>query len=55
MAKDNKGLFVVTYRDNKNSTHMVFVNRFKSVKNLENQYGKVTIENLNKSMMVSFK
>lgn len=43
----NKKLFLVTYRDNKNVTHFTFVKGFKSLNNLENQYGKhLTVQTL---------
>lgn len=44
--RENKKVFIVTYRDNKNVKHMTFVQSFNSVQNLENQYGKITIQSL---------
>lgn len=44
MMNNNKNLFIVTYYDNKNVKHTTFIKQFKSVKNLENQYGKITVE-----------
>lgn len=46
MTKEKQNLFAITYHDNKNVKHMTFTKEFKSIRALENQYGKMTIKSL---------